>query len=143
MMHSLLQQLKWVGIVLKKHVLHNKVNKNMKNHIHDTHKFNMELVPPGCHQRNAAEVAIRNLKAHFLSILAGVSNHFPPSLWVWLLPQTKITVNLIQQSNATKMCWHMRILVAYLTTTKCHSPQWDAMHRYMRKLTSEALGHFF
>ena len=61
----------------------------------------IELVPPGCHQRNAAEVAIRNLKAHFLSILAGVANNFPPNLWDWLLPQTKITINLIQQSNAT------------------------------------------
>ena len=70
----------------------------MKNHICDSCKFEMELVPPGCHQRNAAEVAIRNFKAHFLSILAV---DFPPNLWDWLLPQTKITINLIQQSNAT------------------------------------------
>jgi hypothetical protein len=61
----------------------------------------MELVPPGCQRRNVAEVAIRNFKAHFLSILAGVANNFPPSLWDRLLPQTKITINLIQQSNAT------------------------------------------
>ncbi len=73
----------------------------MKNHIQDTCKFDMELVPPGCHQRNAAEVAIRNFKTHFLSILAGVANDFPPSLWDRLLPQTKITINLIRQSNAT------------------------------------------
>ncbi len=73
----------------------------MKNHIHSTHKFDMELVPPGCHQRNAAEVAIHNFKAHFLSVLAGVSNDFPPSLWDRLLPQTEITINLIQQSDAT------------------------------------------
>jgi hypothetical protein len=73
----------------------------MKNHIHDTHKFDMKLVAPGCHQQNAAEVAIRNFKAHFLSVLAGVSDDFPPSLWDRLLPQTKIIINLIQQSNAT------------------------------------------
>jgi hypothetical protein len=73
----------------------------MKNHIRDTCKFNMELVPPGCHQRNAANVAIRNFKAHFLSILAGVVDNFPPNLGDWLLPQTEITINLIQQSNAT------------------------------------------
>ena len=73
----------------------------MKNHICNTHKFNMELVPPGCHQRNAAEVAIRNFKAHFLNVIVGVSNNFPPSLWARLLPQTKITINLIRQSNAT------------------------------------------
>jgi hypothetical protein len=61
----------------------------------------MELVSLGCHQRNAAEVATHNLKAHFLSVLVGVANNFPPSLWDQLLPQTEITINLIQQSNAT------------------------------------------
>ncbi len=65
--NALLLRLKRAGIVPKKHVLDNKVSENMKNHIHDTCKFNMELVPPGCHQRNAAEVAIHNFKAHFLS----------------------------------------------------------------------------
>jgi hypothetical protein len=73
----------------------------MKNHIRDTCKINMELVPPGCHRRNAAKVAIRNFKAHFLSVLADVANDFPPSLWDRLLPQTEITINLIRQSNAT------------------------------------------
>jgi hypothetical protein len=98
---ALLRQLKQVGIVPKKHILNNKVLENMKNHIHDTHMFDMKFVPPGCHQRNAAEVAICNFKAHFLSILMGVSNNFPPRLWDRLLPRTKITINFIQQSNAT------------------------------------------
>ncbi len=44
---------------------------------------------------------IRNFKAHFISILASVDKDFPPSLWNQLLPQTKITINLIWQSNAT------------------------------------------
>jgi hypothetical protein len=100
--NALLLRLKRAGIVPKKHVLDNEISENMKNHIHNTCKFNMELVPPGCHQRNAANVAICNFKAHFLSVLAGVANDdFPPSLWDQLLPQTKITINLIQQSNAT------------------------------------------
>ncbi len=73
----------------------------MKNHIPDMCKLDMELVPPGCHRCNAVQVAIRNFKAHFLSVLAGVANNFPPNLWDWLLPQTEITINLIQQSNAT------------------------------------------
>jgi len=73
----------------------------MKNHICDMCKFDMELVPPGCHQRNTAKVAIRNFKAHFLIVLAGFADNFPPSLWDWLLPQTEITINLIRQSNAT------------------------------------------
>jgi hypothetical protein len=99
---TLLLQLKRAGITPKKHILDNKVSDNMKNHIHDTCKLDMELVPPGCHRRNAAKVAILNFKAHFLSVLAGVANDFPPNLWDWLLPQTEITINLIQQSNATR-----------------------------------------
>ncbi len=98
--NALLLRLKRAGIVPKKHVLDNKVSDNMKNHIHNMCKFDMELVPLGCHQRNAAEVAICNFKAHFLSVLAGVANNFPPSLWDRLLPQTEIMINLIRQSNA-------------------------------------------
>ena len=41
------------------------------------YKYQLELVPPGCHRRNAAEVAIRNFKAHFLGILVGTSDNFP------------------------------------------------------------------
>ena len=73
----------------------------MKGHIRDQYKFTLELVPPGCHHRNAAEVAILNFKAHFLSVLAGAADNFPPSLWDELLPQTEITLNLLRQSNAT------------------------------------------
>jgi hypothetical protein len=63
--------------------------------------MNMEIVPPGCHRQNMAEVAIRNFKSHFLSVLAGVANDFPQHLWDSLLLQTEITLNLIWQSNAT------------------------------------------
>jgi hypothetical protein len=115
-----LLRLKRADIIPKKHVLDNKVSENMKNHIHDTCKFEMEVVPPGCHQPNAAEVAIRNFKAHFLSVLTGAANNFPPSLWDWLLPQIEITINLIRQSNATQMCQHTLTSADHLTTIKCH-----------------------
>ena len=52
--NALLLQLKRAGIVPKKHVLDNEVSENMKNHIHDTCKLDMELVPPGCHRCKAA-----------------------------------------------------------------------------------------
>ena len=61
----------------------------------------IKLVPPSTHCRNAAEVAIRNFKAHFLSVFAGTSQDFPPSLWDRLLAQAEITINLLRQSNAT------------------------------------------
>ena len=59
------------------------------------------MVPPGCHRRNKEELAIRNFKAHFLSVLAGTAHDFPPSLWDRLLLQAEITVNLLRQSNTT------------------------------------------
>ena len=61
----------------------------------------MELVLLGCHRRNAAEVEICNFKTHFLNVLAVVAEDFPINLWDRLLPQTEITLNLLQQSNAT------------------------------------------
>ena len=63
----------------------------------------MELVPPGCHQHNAVEVAIRNFKTHFLSVLAGVADDLPLILWDWLLPQTKTTINVLQQTISTSV----------------------------------------
>jgi hypothetical protein len=60
--NALLLQLKRAGIIPKKHVLDNEISDNMKNHIRDTCKLDLELVPPGCHRRNAAKVAICNLK---------------------------------------------------------------------------------
>ena len=61
----------------------------------------LELVPPVTHRRNAAEVAIHNFKAHFLSVLAVTVQYFPPSLWDRLLPQAEITISLLRQSNET------------------------------------------
>ena len=97
----LMSRLKRAGIIPKKHILDNEISENMKNIIRDDCNMEIELVPPGCHRRNAAEVAIRNFKAHFLSVLAGVSDDFPLQLWDRLLPQAEITLNLLRQSNAT------------------------------------------
>ena len=80
----------------------------------------MELVPPGCHQRNAAEVAIRNFKAHFLSVLAGVAKDFPPSLWNRLLPQTEITT-----FTAPRFCGSSHETA---TTSKRHGPPITTHH---------------
>ena len=91
------------GINPTKYVLDNKVSENMKTHIRDTCKLNVERVPPGCHQRNTAEVVIHIFKTHFKSVLTGVAEDFPPGLWDRLLPQTEITLNRLCQSNATPL----------------------------------------
>ena len=120
----MLLRLQQVGIVPQKHVMDNKISEAMKEHIRDECKVNLELVPPGCHQRNAAEVAIHNFKAHFLSVLAGVADDFPPSLWDRLLPQTKITLNLLRQSNSAPNISAYAHLSGPFDYKKCHSRRW-------------------
>ena len=94
-------RLKQAGIIPQKHILDNEMYNAMKNIISDEYKMKLELVPQGCHRRNAAEVAIQNFKAHFLSVLADTATRFPPALWDRLLPQAKVTVNILRQSNST------------------------------------------
>ena len=91
---TLLKRLKRAGVEIKKHVLDNECSEKMKELIRDTCK--LELVPPGCHRRNVAEVSIKAFKQHFKSILAGLPDDFPWSLWDRLLPQTKTTLNLLR-----------------------------------------------
>ena len=71
---TLLNRLKAAGVVPKKHVLDNKCSHDMKELICET--CQLKLVPQYCHRRNVAEVAIKNFKSHFISILAGVNNNF-------------------------------------------------------------------
>ena len=40
-----------------------------------------QLVPPGCHRRNAAERAIRTFKNHFIAGLCSLDKDFPLHLW--------------------------------------------------------------
>ena len=97
---SMMLQMKSAGIALQKHILDNEVSTAMKNIIRDEYKIEMELVPPGFYHCNASEVVIRNFKAHFLSLLAGIAEGLPPSLWDRILSQSKVTVNLLRQYNA-------------------------------------------
>ena len=57
-------------------MLDNEVSDSMQNMIHNKYNTELELVPPGCHCKNAAKVAIRNFNAHFLSNLARTDPDF-------------------------------------------------------------------
>jgi len=138
--HVLVLRLKNAGIVPRKHVLDNEVSSTMKAVFRDKYKMEMELVPPGCHRRNAAEVAIRNFKAHFLSVLAGVADDFPLALWDRLLPQTEITLNLLRQSNATPTVSAHAHFRGLSITTKRQSHQWVVRLRSTRRPTIAAHG---
>jgi hypothetical protein len=52
------------------------------------------------HHRNIAKRLNFHFKNHFLSILTGVDAAFPPYLWGLLLPQAKLTINLLRQATA-------------------------------------------
>ncbi len=79
------------------HILDNKVSEAYKAEIRK--KCTMQLVPPGNHQQNLAERAMQTFKTHFKTIITGVDDNFPINLWDRLLPQTVLTLNLLQQSN--------------------------------------------
>ena len=96
---TMMLRLRRAVIIPKKYILDNEVSESPKTIIQDEYKIQMELVPPGRHSKNAAEVAIRNFKSHFLSVLAGIAQDFPPSLWDRLLIQAEIKTNLLWQQN--------------------------------------------
>ena len=89
-------RLKHAGIVSQKHILDNEVSTAMNTIILDEYKIKLELVPPGCHRCNSADVAIWNFNFLFLSVFLGTAESFPPLLWDRLLPQAKVTVNLLR-----------------------------------------------
>ena len=80
-------------------ILNNDCSATYKLQIEEKWGAKFQLVPPDVHLHNIAERAIHTFKAHFLSILAGVSDAFPNFLWDCLLPQTELTLNLLRQSN--------------------------------------------
>ena len=96
---TLISRLHKAGFVPRKHILDNECSAELKTAIKEN--CLMQLVPPGSHRANLAEVSIKAFKQHFLSILAGTASDFPHSFWDELLPQTLLTLNLLCKSNAT------------------------------------------
>jgi hypothetical protein len=79
------------------HILDNKASAELKAAI----KKNcaIQLVPPDNHRRNLVERAIQTFKNHFKAIIQGVDDSFPMNMWDKLLPQTILTLNLLQHLN--------------------------------------------
>ncbi len=86
------------GLGLKHHRLDNECSEKFKQCTRQN-GMTYELVPPDNHQRNMAERAIQTFKHHFISILSGVDDSFPLSLWCHLVRPAEFTVNLLCQSN--------------------------------------------
>ncbi len=88
------------GLGLKHHRLDNECSEKFKQCIRKN-GMTHELVPPDNHRCNIAKQAIQTFKNHFISILSGVDDQFPLSLWCHLVKPAKLTVNLLRQSNVT------------------------------------------
>ena len=93
--NAIMQRLKDCKLIVDLQILDNKASKAYKQTITSNWGIKFQLVPPHIHRRNAAERAIRTFKAHFLAILAGVAEDFPKHCWDLLLPQAKLTLNLL------------------------------------------------
>ena len=69
-------------------ILDNECSAAYKLQIEEKWGAKFQLFPPDVHRRNISKRSICTFKAHFLSILAGVSDAFTNFLWDCLLPQT-------------------------------------------------------
>jgi hypothetical protein len=58
-----------------------------------------QLAPSYIHRRNNAERAIQTFKNHFISGLCAFDLNCPLKMWDRLLPQAKITLNLLSKSR--------------------------------------------
>jgi hypothetical protein len=88
------------GLSVDLNIRDNKASADFKQVITETWRVKLQLILPDMHCRNKAEQMICHFKDHFLSILAGVNATFPLSLWDLLLPQAKLTINLLRQATA-------------------------------------------
>ena len=81
------------GINITSHWLDNQAPSGIKEY-NALKNINMQLTPPYCHRRNAAERAIRTFKNHFIATIATLPNEFPGGLWDKLLAHTQLTLNM-------------------------------------------------
>ena len=91
--------IKQSGIALQCHIIENERSESMDTLIREN--YALGLVPPHCHQRNVAEVSIRSFKQHSMRIISGMATDFPMHQWERLLPQAKLTLNILGKSNTT------------------------------------------
>jgi hypothetical protein len=92
------QELTVKGFKPKLQTLVNEVSTALKN-VFTANDIAYQLVPPHCHRRNTAELAISTFKEHFVAGLSSVDPSFPMHLWDRLLPQAEITLNLLRTSG--------------------------------------------
>ena len=112
---KIINRMRMAGLGIKKHTLDNEASDAFKQYIRQQ-QIQFELVPPGNHRCNQAERAIQTFKAHFITILAGVQDRFPLSLWCHILKPTELTLNLLHQSKVAQKYPFLHTSTATTTT---------------------------
>jgi hypothetical protein len=97
--NTIMARLAACGLSVDLNIRDNKASAYFKRVITELRKSKFQLVPPDMHRSNKAEWMIQHFKNHSLSILAGIDSTFLPYLWDLILPQAKLTVNLLQQAT--------------------------------------------
>jgi hypothetical protein len=129
---KIINRMKAAGLGIRKHTLDDEALDAFKQYIRQQ-QIQFELVPPDNHRRNKAERAIQTLKAHFISILAGVDDKFPLSLWCHLLEPTELTLNLLRQSKvAPKISAFAHIHGPHDNTKKPFAPLGCAIQAHVK-----------
>mmetsp|Transcript_20180 Transcript_20180/g.41904 ORF Transcript_20180/g.41904 Transcript_20180/m.41904 type:complete len:183 (-) Transcript_20180:163-711(-) len=91
-------QLKQAGIIPTLQRIDNKVSKELIASI-EAKQLHYQLANAHNHRHNLAEWAISTSKSHFISILNGTDERFPPHLWCRLIPQAVTTLNMLRPSR--------------------------------------------
>jgi hypothetical protein len=129
---KIINRIKAAGLGVRKHTLDNEALDAFKQYIRQQ-QIQFELVPTGNHRHNQAERAIQTFKAHFISILAGVDDKFPLSLWCHLLEPTELTLNLLCQSKvAPKISAFAHVYSPHDYTKKPFAPLGCAIQAHVK-----------
>ena len=101
------------GFIARILKLDNEISKTLIQAINDD-QLDYQLASPNNHRQNPAKRAIRDVKAHFISIRAIADPQFPQTDWDLLLQHTEDTLNMLRPSRINPL------LSAY-TLTSCNS----------------------
>ena len=80
------------------HIIDNKTSADLFAYLEQA-EITVQMVPPHCHRRNAAERAIRTFKNHLIAALCTTDDGFPLDLWDKILEQVVLTLNLMRASR--------------------------------------------
>jgi len=94
------------GLCPKLQCLDNKVSCALQEFMTDE-TIDFQLVPPHIHCHNTTECAICTFKNHFIAGLCSTDAQFAIHLWDCLLPQAKLTLNLLHRAyiNPSLSAW--------------------------------------